>query len=447
MPKKLKFFIATVVVASAVFCVLLDWSQLASLTPADWAGLATFLALAGLSEVLAIESTLGSAKPVQTSIAFLPLLALAMLMPVPAVVLAVGAMSACVEVLLRKKDWLRALFNTSQGILAYGLGAVAFRALGPWTGSPIQFTEAMGIANLFLPLYGLALVFFGLNQFFVSGFISLRDDQKFSAVLREGMGSGAGNLLYDLLAAPFALLAAFLYSSLYIGGLLAIVLPLLLVRHSYLSAIQLEQANRDLLNVLVKAIETRDPYTSGHSQRVSKLAKMIAVDYGLRSKVVSDVEHAALLHDIGKIEALYAEIIAKAGKLTDAEQKVIRTHATKGADLLQTLTSMQKTVIAGVRHHHERYDGSGYPDRLRGKEIPIAARIIMLCDSIDAMLSDRPYRKALPLSHVRDELKRCSGAQFDPDIVSAIFDHNTLERADLLVDRAGARAPVRVVAG
>jgi putative nucleotidyltransferase with HDIG domain len=447
MPKKLKFYFVLVVLGAGVFCLFLDWTPLVGLSTRELFGLATFLGLAGLSQGLAVESAVGTSKPVQSSIAFLPLLALAMVMPVSAVVLSVGAMTVIVALATRQGDWPRVAFNTAQTMLAYGMGALVFRQLGRLLGTPVEFTGAVDIANLFLPLYGLAFTFFGLNLFFVSVGLALRESENFVAVLREVAGRGGGNLLYDLLASPLALFAAYLYEAFYIGGLLAIVLPLLLIRHSYLSEIQLQQANRDLLKVLVKAIETRDPYTSGHSQRVSKLAKMMAEDYGLRSKTVNDVEHAALLHDIGKIEALYAEIISKAGKLTDAERKVIRTHATKGADLLQTLTSMEKTVIAGVRHHHERYDGSGYPDGLKGKEIPIAARIIMLCDSIDAMLSDRPYRKALPLSHVRDELKRCSGTQFDPDIVQAIFDHNTLERADLLVDRAGARTAVHAVAG
>lgn len=447
MPTRLKVYFGVVILGAGVFCLLLEWNVLLELSTRDWLGLATFLGLAGLSQALAVESTLGSTKPVQSSIAFLPLMALAMVMPVPVVILAVGAVTIVVELFFRERNWARAGFNTAQTVLSYGIASVVFRWLGDLTGTTIEFSGAVDIANLFLPLYGLAFTFFGLNLVFVSMVLAIRDSEHFIAVLREAAGRGGGNLLYDLLASPLALFAAYLYSNFYIGGLLAIVLPLLLIRHSYLSEIQLQQANRDLLKVLVKAIETRDPYTSGHSQRVAKLAKMIASDYGLRVRTVTDVETAALLHDIGKIEALYAEIISKSAKLTDDEKEIIQTHATKGADLLQSLTSMDKAVIAGVRHHHERYDGTGYPDALKGKEIPIAARIIMLCDSIDAMLSDRPYRKALPLSHVRKELRRCSGTQFDPDIVQAIFDHNTLERANLLVDRTGARSPVRALVG
>src|SRR5690606_24983971 len=204
----------------------------------------------------------------------------------------------------------------------------------------------------------------------------------------------------------------------------------MLIRYSYLSKVQLQQANRDLLRALVKAIETRDPYTSGHSLRVSSLARAIAEDLGLSRRQVEQVETAALLHDIGKIDMVYAPLIRKPGELTPEERTVIQSHATKGAELLRSLSSVDEEVIRGVRHHHERYDGSGYPDGLAGKVIPIAARIIMLSDSIDAMLSDRPYRRALTVEQARVELLRCSGTQFDPDIVEAILRANTLERAD-----------------
>jgi putative nucleotidyltransferase with HDIG domain len=449
MPRRVRFFILAVVVAAAVLCAALDWSFVTELGAADWAGLLTFLALALISQVLAVDSTIGSAKPVKSSIAFLPLLALAALFPPAAVVLAIAVTTITHELFfLPERLWYRATFNTSQAVLAAGLGSLVFRAIATLMGLPLELREAADIATLFMPFYALALTFFGANLLFVSLFVAIKKGASLNGILREAAGQGGGNLFYDLLASPVALFAAYLYQAFFVGGLLAVVLPLLLIRHSYLSAIQLEQANQDLLRVLVKAIETRDPYTSGHSLRVSTLAKLIAQDYGARVSAVNDIEKAALLHDIGKIDALYAEIISKPTSLTDQERAVIRTHATKGADLLQSLTSLNKNVIAGVRHHHERYDGGDYPDGLAGKAIPMAARVIMLCDSIDAMLSDRPYRSALPLSKVKSELERCSGSQFDPDIVKAIISHNTLERAELLVERAGARTPpVRAVVG
>jgi len=226
---------------------------------------------------------------------------------------------------------------------------------------------------------------------------------------------------------------AVVYDKMYIGGLLLMLLPLLLVRYSYLSKVQLQQANRDLLKVLIKVIETRDPYTSGHSMRVSSLARLIAEDMGLSRRQIEQVETAGLLHDIGKIDSVYASIIQKPSDLTEEELRVIKTHAVKGAEFLKSMTSLSDAVIEGVRHHHERYDGQGYPDRLRGDAIPLYSRIIMICDAIDAMLSDRPYRSALPVEAVERELLRCAGTQFDPEITRIIVRQGTLARARELV--------------
>src|SRR5690606_36803593 len=276
---------------------------------------------------------------------------------------------------------------------------------------------------------GLTTSFFFMNVLCVSIFFTIRKGTDFFVVFRQVAGRGAINFLYGVLASPIAVFAAFLYDRMYIGGILLIIFPIFLIRYSYLSKIQLQQSNRDLLRVLIKTIETRDPYTSGHSLRVSRLARLIAEEMGCSLKQVEIIETAGLLHDIGKIDSIYAEIIQKRGILTEEEHRVIRTHAVKGAELLQTLTSFPDEVIRGVRHHHERYDGKGYPDGLKGKEIPIASRVIMLCDSIDAMLSDRPYRPAMTIAQVADEIRRCAGTQFDPDIVAVVLREGTLEKA------------------
>lgn len=447
MFKSLRAYGVATTVLAAAFASQLDWSFLGAIRNADLLGLATFVALAVLSQAMAVDSIVGAAKPIKSSIAFLPLLALAVVFPPVAVVVAAGGMSFVSEVLIRRdRVWHRAAFNVSQTILSYGTAGWVFHTL--YAGSFSEQTQVVfegGFEKVFFPFYALALTFFCLNLVFVGAYIAIRESQPLGRILQETAGRGGGNLFYDLLASPVALFAAYLYVNFEVPGLLAVVLPLLLIRHSYLSAIQLQKANRDLLKVLIKAIETRDPYTSGHSVRVSTLARMIAEDHGLRESVISDIENAALLHDIGKIDALYTEIISKESSLSDEERDIIQTHAAKGADLLQSLTSLDHQIVVGVRHHHERYDGTGYPDKLRGKAIPLAARIIMLCDSIDAMLSDRPYRAALPIREVRSELLRCAGTQFDPDLVKTILDRHTLERAVLLVDRSEARAPVRAI--
>jgi putative nucleotidyltransferase with HDIG domain len=442
----LKLYVVLLATTAVAFVSLLDWSLFAHFSSADLTGFLTFIALVVLSQALAVESTVGTTRPVSASIAFLPLFALAVVLPPPAVTIA-AALSAATELVVRRsKGWTRAVFNVSQITLAYGIGSLAFHATHGGFYTDLGFAGS-ALSQTFSSFALLAVVCFGINIFLVVGYISIRDRQPFFSLLINTVGRGGSNLFYDLLASPIALLAAFLYLSLHVGGLLIVVLPLLLIRNAYLSVINLHKANKDLLRILIKAIETRDPYTSGHSQRVSTLARLIAEDVGARASLAERIEDAALLHDIGKIEALYSEIIAKPTDLTEAERDLIKTHATKGADLLQTLTSLDKDVIAGVRHHHERYDGLGYPDGLSGKAIPLAARIIMLCDSVDAMLSDRPYRDALSMTDVRDELQRCSGTQFDPDIVDAVLANNTLERAELLVTRSGARARPHIAVG
>jgi putative nucleotidyltransferase with HDIG domain len=291
-----------------------------------------------------------------------------------------------------------------------------------------------------------ALVFFGVNLLLTSAAIALVRQANLRLTLQEVTGPRGANLWYDLLASPIAIFPAALYSSLYIAAMAIVLLPLLLIRYSYLSKLQLEAANRDLLSVLVKAIETRDPYTSGHSMRVATLARLIAEDMDLSAKRIKEVEQAALLHDIGKIDLVYASLLRKPYDLSAEERTLIQTHATKGADLLTSLSSVSSLVVRGVRHHHERYDGSGYPKGLAGEEIPISARIIMLCDSIDAMLSDRPYRQALSVTRVRSEIVRCSGGQFDPLIVQMILQRNTLERAVGLVERPDMTQAARLLA-
>ena len=196
------------------------------------------------------------------------------------------------------------------------------------------------------------------------------------------------------------------------------------------------ESNADLLTALVKEIETRDPYTSGHSLRVSQLAQQIAEQMGLSRISVEHVRQAALLHDIGKIEAVYTDILRKPDQLTPQEREIIQSNVTRGEQLLRDLSSVPEPVVRAVRHHHEREDGRGYPDGLLGDEIPIGAKIIVVCDAVDAMLSDRPYRRALPLAKVMEQLESHGGQQFDHRVVRALVSSDILsEYAEMM--RAG----------
>ena len=255
------------------------------------------------------------------------------------------------------------------------------------------------------------------------------------------IGRSGANLGYDLLISPFSFLMAMFYLDYGMGGFLLVILPLLFIRTAYLKAFQLQEVSANLLKALVKAIDVRDPYTSGHSQRVSMLSRRIAEALGLSATQAKNVETAALLHDIGKIDELYLEILQKQGPLNVLERRVIQSHVTTGVELLESLSSYPEAVLGAVRHHHERVDGGGYPHGLVGSEIPIGARIIKVADAIDAMLSDRPYRKALPVPVVREELLEFCGTQFDPGVVHAILASSVLiDHADEIL-AAGLNVP------
>lgn len=182
---------------------------------------------------------------------------------------------------------------------------------------------------------------------------------------------------------------------------------------------RLEQAHLSTINTLVFILEGKDPYTRGHSERVTQYSIAIAKELGLSPKDVATIERAGKLHDIGKLGVDEA-ILCKPGPLTEKERAIINTHPQMGTAILESLDFLSKERVI-IRHHHERYDGNGYPDRLRGEEIPIGARIMCLTDAFDAMKSKRSYRNPLPDEKVLSEIEKNAGTQFDPKIVAAFL--------------------------
>jgi HD-GYP domain-containing protein (c-di-GMP phosphodiesterase class II) len=173
------------------------------------------------------------------------------------------------------------------------------------------------------------------------------------------------------------------------------------------------------LLALSEAIEARDPYTRGHSARVSRLARAVGVRLDFDELRLALLELAGALHDVGKL-AISEAILHKPGPLTEAEFDEVRAHPEAGARLVG-LDKALRPVLPGVLYHHERWDGAGYPTGRAGPEIPVDARILAVVDSFDAMTSDRPYRPAMPAEQAIEEVDRCAGAQFDPDVAAAFL--------------------------
>ena len=197
------------------------------------------------------------------------------------------------------------------------------------------------------------------------------------------------------------------------------------VRQLYRTNAELTTVTEELLDLMVAADPgARDPYTSGHSQRVARGSEIIAKAFGLSSSDVERVTVAALLHDVGKIDERFAPILAKEGRLTPEEWAIMKLHPIRGAELVGKLSSL-RDIVSAVRHHHENFDGTGYPDGLRGVEIPLASRIIMFADTLDAITTDRPYRKALGIDEARAEFLKFRGKQFDPEICDCVVSDRT----------------------
>jgi response regulator RpfG family c-di-GMP phosphodiesterase len=169
------------------------------------------------------------------------------------------------------------------------------------------------------------------------------------------------------------------------------------------------------IDALIKALEAKDFYTRGHSQRVTIYSLAVARELGLPDAEVEKLHRASVLHDLGKI-GVSELVLNKPGKLTDEEYADIIRHPEVATKILEPIPYFQP-LLPAILHHHERYDGHGYPARLAGDRIPLLSRIMAVADTFDAMTSTRAYRKALPISEANDEIRRCAGAQFDPEIV------------------------------
>ncbi len=343
------------------------------------------------------------------SLSFIPILASAAIAPHWVTVVAVAVASLAAQLLARKQI-LKTIFNSAQNALSVALAIIAYLTLG---GLPIRHISESGSISLF----GLFLVFFLTNSICVSIAIGIVSGQSSWMRWKE---TTLGALPYDFLSLPVILFFVWIYTQYDVVGAFVLAVPLLGLRQLYKVNWQLEQTNRELLELMVAAIEARDPYTSGHSRRVAEKARVISRAVGLREKETERIVAAALLHDVGKIHEVFGPILSKPGRLTPEEQVIMRTHPVKSAELAGTVTQL-RDVVPLIRHHHENWDGTGYPDGLKADAIPLGSRIIMFADTIDAMTTDRPYRAALDATSVRKELLRFRGTQFDPQICDTLL--------------------------
>ena len=302
------------------------------------------------------------------------------------------------------------------GVLANHAALVVPAALGAMLLDALRGPGDSALRELSATLAG-SFVYFTMNVAFVSLIVLFRAGRSVREFLTRAETSNLWANLVTL--APFGWLMARVYQMEGGGWWTAILfaLPLFTTRLAYQRFVEMREMFTQTIGALAEAVDKRDPFTSKHSQRV----RTISVDIGREMRVsaaeLEALEWGGLLHDVGKI-GVPDSILLKQGKLTREERITMNAHPVLGAQIIGPVQRLAPELPV-IRHHHEWYNGSGYPDRLMGDEIPKLARILHVADAFEAMTADRPYRKALSVDQALAELRKFAGVQFDPEIVDA----------------------------
>ncbi|MDH3216445.1 MAG: HD domain-containing protein [Candidatus Krumholzibacteria bacterium] len=336
-------------------------------------------------------------------------LAAIMLFGAPATVLIETVATILSEVFIQRRSPIRIAFNVPLLIVTVGLAGLVFESFGPnWT--------SLESPRFLLPLLVCGLVYYVVNTFSISTIIALSDKRN---LFRTWKQNYMWNFFHILAFLPVAAIIALVYSKNGMWTIALFVVPLFLARYTFQLYIEMKEAHINTVAALTSALDANDPYTHGHSYRVSRYALRLGRAIGLTAKDLEILEYSALLHDIGKI-AIKKDVLHKAGKLSAEERLTLSTHPTIGADIVENLKFLKEAAVL-VRYHHEQPDGKGYPHGLKGDEIPMGSRILLCADAFDAMTSDRPYRKGMPVDRVLDQFQKYGGVQFDLDVASLLI--------------------------
>ncbi|MBU1035625.1 HD-GYP domain-containing protein [bacterium] len=412
MSLKLKVYIVVVTaLAIPLFIYLIpSFPSLSNI----WPVLIFFLALSTFAEFIPVDLPIGGVMSIGFPIDFVLILVYG-----PALAMLVSVLGALIsEIIERKISWYKILFNASQLALSAGIAGLVYQ----YTGGIIGFQNFF---RFIFPAALCAIIYCLVNLVLVTMFISLDQGSRITAVWRINFKDVLPTYLAE---APLGFLMAIVYVEVGIFGILLFFLPLLLARRSFELYTKMRKMYLETIRALAAAIDAKDPYTKGHSERVAETSVALAQELNLSDRDIENIEYTALLHDIGKI-GIADNILGKDSSLTVKEFDKIKEHTIMGANIIEPVDFLKNSYKA-IYHHHERYNGKGYPDGIKSEDIPILARIIAVADAYDAMGSDRPYRKKLNKDKILKELKDQSGKQFDPEVVKALISVLDREREE-----------------
>lgn len=308
-------------------------------------------------------------------------------------------------------------FNGAMNVLAAFTAAEVYLALG----GPVAVPSRASFPWIIAPFAAAAAAHVLVNHGVLGGMLKLLPQQGDAWPRRRGAFGTPALLASDLGYAALGLLMAALWSHRVVGPSAAVLVlvPLFVARWAMGQFAAQERAYAATMAALCQAVETKDLYTRGHSERVSKGAAMLASEIGMRAERVSAIRYAGMLHDVGKL-GVPTKVLQKEGPLTEEELAAIQLHPMRGLEIVREIGFLDE-ALNGIMHHHERIDGRGYPLGLAGDEIPEFARVIAVADAFDSMTSNRSYRGAREVGEAIGELRRWSGTQFDPALVDAFI--------------------------
>lgn len=344
------------------------------------------------------------------------------LLGAPAMAFVEAVASLFSEVAVQRRSAFKVAFNVPLLIATVGVAGIVYHAF------PAQW-KALETPRFLVPLTVSGLTYYSINTFSISIIIALQSGKNPLGIWRQNY---MWTFFHIFAFLPLGAIIALVYHSYGWWTILLFLVPIFLARYSFKLYIEMKEAHINTVAALTSAIDANDPFTHGHSYRVSRYALRVGRAMGLTMRDLEILEYGALLHDIGKI-AIQHDILLKNEKLTDREFLTLKQHPTIGADIVENLKFLREAAVL-VRYHHEQPNGRGYPEGLRGDEIPIGARIILIVDAFDAMTSDRPYRKGLLLERVVEQFEKHKGEQFDLEITNLVLELIREGRFPLIVE-------------
>jgi diguanylate cyclase (GGDEF)-like protein/putative nucleotidyltransferase with HDIG domain len=443
-------FVGGVIITGVAVSLL---SILFGATPA-FATIGLLAMLAFLAELFLINLYGTNTVSVSVAIAF----AAALISGIPGIICTSAAI-ALAHTIRQRPPVYRTAFNWATHLLSGTIPALATGMLS----IPVGPTQLL----VFVPFLLLALLYYAIETSLVAAAISLSSGTQLSIIWHQQFRWLASHYL---VLCGIGLFMAIAFTMVGPAGIAVCSLPLFMMRYvqqQYVARTQesmlelqrmnqeLAQANREIVSAnhaiqqlndklrelndglfltLGNILDARDPYVRGHAAQVSAYATAVAVELGLSPERIDQVRQAGFLHDIGKI-AIAEHVLNKPAKLTAEEYEYIKTHALIGANLLESSAALRHLAPL-VRHHHERWDGRGYPEGLAGEAIPLEARILNVCDSVEAMASDRPYHTGMSPTSIITEIRRSMGTQFDPVIAEAFLSIVAREGGQFIVNSA-----------